>query len=138
MVVLIDTNVIIDFLINREPYAQDAIEIVDLCNKKRISGYLAAHTIPNLFYILRKDFSIIQRREMLYALCRLFKISGIDYRTIITALNNNDFDDFEDCLQMECAIKIGAQYIVTRNADDFNNSKIQAIEPKEFLKINKF
>lgn len=134
MVVLIDTNVIIDFLMRREPYAQDAIDIVALCNKKQVDGYLAAHTIPNLFYIMRKDFSVVQRREMLNALCRIFKISGIDGHTILTALKNNDFEDFEDCLQMECAIETGAEYIITRNPADFVNSKIKVMEPGEFLK----
>ena len=51
MVILIDTNVIMDFLIQREPYAQDAIKIVNLCYTKKLNGYLAAHTISNLFYI---------------------------------------------------------------------------------------
>lgn len=69
MVALVDTNVIIDFLVNRKPYADDAAKIVDLCRKKKVTGYLAAHTISNLFYILRKNFSVSQRREMLGALC---------------------------------------------------------------------
>lgn len=56
MVALVDTNVIIDFLVNRKPYADDAAKIVDLCRKKKVTGYLAAHTISNLFYILRKTF----------------------------------------------------------------------------------
>lgn len=135
MVVLIDTNVIIDFLMKREPYAQDAIDIVDLCNKKQVDGYLAAHTIPNLFYIMRKDFSVAQRREMLNALCRIFKISGIDSRTILAALKIDTFEDFEDCLQMECAVETGAEYIITRNPVDFVNSKVNVIKPKEFLRL---
>ena len=68
MVVLVDTNVVMDFLVNRKPYADDAVKIVNLCRRKKVTGYLAAHTISNLFYILRKDFSISQRREMLGAL----------------------------------------------------------------------
>lgn len=134
MVILIDTNVIVDFLMKREPYAQDAIEIVALCNNKQVEGYLAAHTIPNLFYIMRKDFSVAQRREMLNALCRIFKISGIDSHTILAALKNNDFEDFEDCLQMECAVETEAEYIITRNSVDFVNSKIRVMEPWEFLR----
>lgn len=135
MVVLIDTNIIIDFLVKREPYAENAIKIVGLCNEKRVKGYLAAHTISNLFYILRKDFSILQRREMLGALCKIFEISEIDKKKILAALENNDFADFEDCLQMECALEAGAEYIITRNPSDFVNSKLPVIEPRDFLEL---
>ena len=72
MIVLVDTNVIMDFMMKREPYAEDAIRIIDLCNRKRLTGYIAAHTISNLFYILRKDFTVSQRKEMLTALCGIF------------------------------------------------------------------
>lgn len=134
MVALIDTNVIIDFLTKREPYAEDAIKIISLCNRQKIAGYLAAHTIPDLFYILRRDFSIRQRKEMLKALCKIFNISGLERDKILAALDNDEFEDFEDCLQMECAVEIGAEYIITRNLPDFVNSKIPAIEPKDILK----
>ncbi len=137
MVVLVDTNVVMDFLVNREPYADDAVKIVDLCSKKQVTGYLAAHTISNLFYILRKEFSVSQRREMLGALCKVFEISGMDRRKILDALKNEEFDDFEDCLQMECALEIGAEYIITRNCPDFADSDIPAIEPSGFLALFK-
>ncbi len=137
MVILIDTNVIMDFLIQREPYAQDAIKIVNLCYTKKLNGYLAAHTISNLFYILRKELSGSQRREVLGALCTIFGIVGIDKIKIFSALQNEAFDDFEDCLQEECALEIGADYIITRNPLDFVNSRTAVIEPKDFLELIK-
>ena len=57
MVILVDTNIIIDALANREPYADDAKRIMEKCAAREITGILAAHSIPNLFYILRKNFS---------------------------------------------------------------------------------
>ena len=135
MVALIDTNVIVDFLTKREPYAEDAIKIISLCNRQKITGYLAAHTVPNLFYILRRDFSVRQRKEMLRALCKILEVSGIGRDKILSALDNDRFEDFEDCLQMECAVGIGAEYIITRNLPDFVNSEIPAIEPKDILKM---
>lgn len=57
MVILIDTNIIIDALADREPYATDAKQIMEKCATREITGVLAAHSIPNLFYILRKEFS---------------------------------------------------------------------------------
>lgn len=135
MVVLIDTNIIVDFLTEREPFARDAVQVINLCYQKKVKGYLAAHTVSNLFYILRKDFSVPQRKEILSSLCRIFEISGIDKEKIITALSNNSFSDFEDCLQMECAAEVSADYIITRNISDFIHSTISVLEPKDFLKI---
>ena len=137
MEVLIDTNVIMDFLMKREPYAEDAIQIVELCREKKLKGYVAAHTVPTLFYILRKDFSIPQRRELLNALCRVFEISEINREKILAALENEKFEDFEDCLQEECAVDAVADYIVTRNPKDFSGSRVQVISPSELLEMLK-
>ncbi len=71
---------------------------------------------------------------MLKALCEICDISGLERDKILAALDNDEFEDFEDCLQMECAVEIGAEYIITRNLPDFVNSKIPAIEPKDILK----
>mgnify|MGYP000839929326 CR=1 FL=1 len=65
MVILVDTNIIIDALANREPYADDAKRIMEKCAAREITGILAAHSIPNLFYILRKNFSQEERRFLL-------------------------------------------------------------------------
>lgn len=135
MVVLIDTNIIVDMLVKRQPYLEAAIKIVNLRTEKKIRGCLAAHTVSNLFYILRKEYSVTQRREILKALCRVFEISEINREKITKALENNQFEDFEDCLQDECAASLMADYIVTRNIKDFANSKVPAIQPEKFLKL---
>lgn len=87
------------------------------------------------FYILRKEYSVTQRREILKALCMVFEISEINGEKITKALENNQFEDFEDCLQDECAASVMADYIVTRNIKDFANSKVPAIQPEKFLKL---
>lgn len=133
MKVLIDTNVILDFLIEREPYKSDAVRIIKICSEKKIEGYLAAHTISNLFFILRKHFDIPKRREILISLCRIFNIPSLDKEMIVSALKNDDFSDFEDCLQMESAKAVEADYIITRNPSDFKESEITVIEPQYFL-----
>lgn len=69
------------------------------------------------------------------ALCKVFEISAIDKKKVLVALENENFADLEDCLQMECALEVSAEYIVTRNLDDYANSKIAAIDPKDFLKL---
>lgn len=94
---------------------------------------MAAHSVPNIFYILRKSMSDRERREALKLLCQIVKIEGIDAVKIISAIDNKEFFDLEDCLQEECAMAVSADYIVTRNIKDFKNSKAPAILPDVFL-----
>lgn len=133
MRVLVDTNVIIDFMMTREPYTADAAQIIKMCADSQIEGYLAAHTIPNLFYILRKNYSVNQRKKLLITLCDIFEVSCIDKKKIIAALENNEFDDFEDCLQFECAKEVVVDYIITRNPKDFENSSVKIVSASDFL-----
>lgn len=135
MVVLVDTNIILDIFMDREPYADEARTIMTKCADREIIGYLAAHSIPNLFYILRKTYSPKERRGLIKNLCDIFRISDLNTEKIISAVENEEFSDFEDCLQEECAVEAMADYIVTRNPDDYKMSRIKVIEPDEFVKL---
>ncbi len=138
MRVLIDTNILADMLLGRDPYYDIAYNILTLCADRKVSGYIAAHSIPNLFYILRKSMSQEERREAIKDICHIVKVEGIDSFKIFSALDNEDFSDFEDCLQEECAVAVSADYIVTRNLKDFVSSRVPAILPNEFLEKFKF
>ncbi len=135
MRVLIDTNVVLDYILNREPYGDYAKRIIEACKEKKVSGCIAAHTVPNIFYILRKEYTVEERREILLALCQLFDVSGINADKIQNALKNNEFSDFEDCLQMECAKEYHADYIVTRNTADFATSNIPCMESEQMCAL---
>lgn len=135
MVVLIDTNVLLDFLLGREPYFSNADRIIKLCADKKIQGFIAAHSIPNMFYILQKDMSVEARREVMLNLCDILAIENIDSVKVIAALKNSAFVDLEDCLQSDCAEKVKADYIITRNIKDFEISEVPAILPEDFLKV---
>lgn len=133
--ILIDTNVLLDYILTREPFYEDAKRIVSICVDGKVKGCIAAHSISNMFFILRKDFNSEERRELLLNLCSIFDIEGIDKIKLIAGLQNEEFSDFEDCLQMECAKSYGAGYIVTRNIDDYKVSEIKAILPKDYLEM---
>lgn len=134
MVVLIDTNVIIDFLVEREPFSKSSTEIIQKCAAKEITGYIAFHTIPNLWYILRKVPENI-RREWLADLCCFLYVTGASHEEVLNAIKNTEFKDFEDCLQDRCAKGVKAEYIVTRNTEDFIGSDVMAILPENLLNI---
>lgn len=133
--ILIDTNVLIDYLLEREPFFEDAKEVILSCVDGKAKGCIAAHSIPNIFFILRKDYSAKERREVLSNLCSIFDVEGIDKAKLLAGLSNEDFSDFEDCLQMECAKSYGSDYIVTRNVADYVASEVKAIEPKDYMKL---
>ena len=132
MRVLVDTNIVLDYLLEREPYAESAKKIVVACKQKKVIGCIAAHTVSNMFFILCKTYSVEDRRTILKDICKLFDVEGIDRLKIIQALDNSDFKDFEDCLQMQCAKSFRADYILTRNLADYRDSEIACISPEEF------
>ena len=133
--ILIDTNVLIDYLLEREPFFEDAKKVILSCTNGETKGCIAAHSLSNMFSILRKDYDAKERREVLLNLCKIFDVEGIDKAKLILGLQNENFSDFEDCLQMECAKAYEADYIVTRNVSDYATSEIKAILPKDYIEL---
>ena len=133
IIVLIDTNIFIDVLQDRIPFTDNSQAVIGLVTQKKIKGAVAAHSITNLWYILRKTHSDEERRNYLLSLFEIFDVVSIDKNRLVAALENSNFKDFEDCLQDECAYAINADYIITRNAKDFESSMVKALTPEEFL-----
>lgn len=133
MLVLIDTNVILDMLEKREPFYASSNDLLSLCASKKIKGCIALHSISNIFYILRKNYSVENRRRLLLGILKFLQVANASHENVRHALERNDFPDFEDCLQDECATQNHADYIITRNTHDFSNSNIPAITPSDFL-----
>ncbi len=133
--ILVDTNVLLDYILTREPFFADAKKIVQACVDGKAKGCIAAHSITNMFFILRKDYNSKERREILSSLFSVFDVEGIDKVKLLSALQNEEFFDFEDCLQMECARSYGAKYIITRNMEDYKESKVEAILPGDYLRL---
>lgn len=100
-----------------------------------VDGYLTAHMMSDLFYILRKKLVAKKRKDLLIFLCDTMEIISEDKQTIRKALHNEQWMDLEDGLQMQCADKEKMDYIVTRNIKDFKISKVPAIEPEQFIMI---
>ena len=131
--VLIDTNIFIDVLQDRIPFTDNSQAVIGLVTQKKIKGAVAAHSITNLWYILRKTHSDEERRNYILSLFEIFDVISIDKNRLVAALENSNFKDFEDCLQDECAYAINADYIITRNAKDFESSMVKVLTPEEFL-----
>jgi predicted nucleic acid-binding protein len=118
MRVLIDTNIVLDLLLEREPFVEEAIALFSLVETAVIEGFITATTITNIFYILRKAQG---REPALQAISRIasgLEICAVDQATILQALTSN-LKDFEDGVQFACAVLNQMDAIVTRDQSDF-------------------
>ncbi len=137
MAVLIDANLILDVLQKRTPFSDSSEKVLTYCASGKLKGYIALHSVSNIFYILRKHYSAEDRRRLLLGILDFLQIANAQHSDVINALLRNDFPDFEDCLQDECAKQVNANYIITRNVADFSTSDTPALTPVDFLKIIK-
>ncbi|MBR3723044.1 MAG: PIN domain-containing protein [Selenomonadaceae bacterium] len=136
MVVLIDTNVILNFLTGRsDPFLKASEEIMILAAKNKFHGFFAIHTLPTIWYVLRKTRSEEDTRESVKKICIYLKMAVISQKEAVKAIQNRNFHDFEDCLQDECAFSIGADYLITCNEKHFINAKTHIVNPADFLKL---
>jgi predicted nucleic acid-binding protein len=133
--VLIDTNIILDIALKREPHFEKSAEVFRYIEKKRIKSYVIATSINDIYYIAHKERGHLMAIEFILNLIEFVDIIGIDKQIIINALNSN-IDDFEDALQNFAAIEADCDVIITRNKADFKNSFINILTPIEFLSQN--
>ena len=132
MVLLIDANIVLDFLLKREPFYSDSKKVMELCSRDDVDGCIALHTVTTMWYILRK-IPDEQRRAALRSVCDLLEVVGTTHDEVVAALDNAEFKDFEDCIQTKCAMTAKADYIITRNTDDFKLSDVTVLTPQELI-----
>ena len=133
MNLLIDTNVILDILLKREPYYKDAARICVLSEKGHIRSYVSASAVTDIFYVAKKELKNKQLAlELLKNVLDVINIASVTEETIYEALDLQ-WDDFEDSVQYVAGNSISAEYIVTRNPKDFSNSDIKVISPEKFI-----
>lgn len=132
MKILIDTNVVLDLLLEREPFVETSIALFEQIEQGNLEGSIAATTITNIFYIIRKT----EGREIaLAAIHRLLiglQFCAIDRQTVQTALRSG-LKDFEDSIQLACATLNQLDAIVTRDHQDFIGSNLPVYSPTELL-----
>jgi predicted nucleic acid-binding protein len=131
----IDSDVVIDFFTDREPFANAASELFELNEKNIIVLYMSAISINNIYYIVRKFLGHNRALEVIESLTEMTEIIGTTKQEVIKALKN-DFKDFEDSIQYSSALTIeGLDAIITRNIKDYRKSKIAVMTPLNFLKM---
>lgn len=131
--IFLDTNIAIDLLSAREPFYLEAAILFSAAERNEIELYLSSLTIANTSYILLKQKNLFEVKTLIRNIMKIVKTLPLNDRIIELALNDNNFDDFEDCLQYYTALDYKLDLIVTRNTKDFKNSKILTMTAKEYL-----
>ena len=137
MNILVDTNVIITYLTERDDkYKESSIQVMKMCADKIIEGYVAFHSMSIIWYSSgRMKQSEEIRREWLDRVCKVLTTASAKHEAVVEAVHNTEFRDFEDNLQDICAQSINADYIVTVNMKDYEHSKVKAVTPIELVQI---
>ena len=134
MTVLIDTNVVLDYILKRDPFAENARQCIEglISNNSKI--FLTASTVTDIYYIVRRQLSDnVLAKDVVSKLLVAFNLAAVDKNDCLNALAT-DISDYEDALVSVCAKKVKATYILARNAKHFQNSYVKPILPDELLK----
>lgn len=132
--VLFDLNIILDVLQEREGFYDFSARLLALAEIGRIQGWLAAHSVNTLFYLIAKGRSHEQPRVTLTSLLQFLKVAPVDHHTIEQALNL-PHRGFEDAVQMMAALQSRVDYLLTRNVKDYQPAPLEVTQPVELLAI---
>jgi predicted nucleic acid-binding protein len=130
--ILFDTNVILDVLLDREPFSSTAAKLFSIVETGEITGYVCATTITTLHYISSKVIGADSAIEEINKLLMLFEVAPVN-RAVLDAALTSGFKDFEDAVVHESGVYKETQGIVTRDFDGFKKSKINVYSPEELL-----
>lgn len=133
MKLLIDTNVVLDILLRREPFYKDAAEVLNLSQREDVQEYVSASAITDIYYIANrqiKDRGAV--RELLKRLLTVVSVAAVSEREIKNALSL-EWGDFEDSVQYSVALLSEMDAIVTRNPDDYRQASVRVFMPERIL-----
>ena len=133
MNVLIDTNVVLDILLKREPHYKNAALVQALSEKGYINGYISAASVTDIYYIVKKETkSKDTALGLVKKILTTIHIAAVTERIILKALNLK-WDDFEDSVQYVVGKDVAVDFIITRNTTDFEKSEIEVRTPGDFV-----
>jgi predicted nucleic acid-binding protein len=134
MLVLVDTNIILDYLLERELFVTDAEALFETIESQRIEGYVTATTLTDIFYIVRKERGIATAKQAVSRILAGMKICTVD-RSILEAAISSNLPDFEDAVQLACAVFDNLDAIITRDAQGFAGATLLILSAGELLQL---
>ena len=133
MRVLVDTNILLDLVLDRAPFVEEAASIWEACRVERFIGYVSAISPLNVFYVVRRARDGAIARQAVEDTLAVFDICGVDGDALMTALAL-PLKDFEDAVQLAGALTYQLDAIVTRDPHDFAEASLPVYSPDDFLK----
>lgn len=132
---MIDTNIFLDVMAKREPFFADSKAVLELCESKKVYGFLSASSATDIFYLVRRQLHSIELAyKALGSVLDIAKVLAVTNEDVLNAYIQR-VPDFEDCLMATCAKANKCDAIVTRNKKDFLNFGITLFSPDELLKL---
>ncbi|ARA92858.1 twitching motility protein PilT [Rhodothermaceae bacterium RA] len=132
MRILFDTNVVLDVLLERNPFVRPASLLFEAVERRKITGLLCATTLTTIDYLVARARDRDTARQGVAWLMQGFEVAPVNRAVLANALSLN-FDDFEDAVLHEAARLAGADGLVTRNAPDFRAATLSVYTPAELL-----
>jgi predicted nucleic acid-binding protein len=131
--IVIDSDVLLDFFLDRKPFSDDSLQLLLKCEQKQVRAFVTPVIVANTYYILRRNASHHYVVERLQILLNTISILAIEQKQVLAALDSK-FTDFEDALQYYSAIQSNKiDGIITRNIHDYKKSALPVFTPNEFL-----
>jgi predicted nucleic acid-binding protein len=130
--VLIDTNIILDVLFDRQPFVEDAVKLWQFVEAKRVIGYLTATTLTNIFYISRKQLGLERARNVIADLIVVFEVWPVG-KEVLSAALSLPFADYEDAVQEAVAQQASVDAIITRNLADYTHSTFRVMTAGDII-----
>jgi predicted nucleic acid-binding protein len=127
---LVDINVLLDLVQQRQEFARPAAELFAAVETRRAVAYVAGHSITTAYYIIRRSDGPEVADHAVAGLLRVLDVVPVERRDLLRALTLG-WRDFEDAVQAVCAEKIGAEFIVSRDPADFRESLVPVIAPQD-------
>ncbi len=131
--ILVDTDVVMDFITKREPFDKEAAHLFNLADRKKVDLNVSSLCLNNIYYLLRKMSGHKKTLSILKILIEIVGVLSVDKQVVIKALNSK-FNDFEDAIQHFSAVENGnIDLIIRRNLKDYNQSKIAFMTAGSFI-----
>jgi predicted nucleic acid-binding protein len=132
--VLVGLNVIIDVVQQRQPFYTDSARVLDATVHGKVTGLLAAHSLSTLFYVMTRWQSREAASTTIASLLDVFTVATVNDSVVRKALTWG-WRDFEDAIQMAAALNEQADYVVTRNGQDFETQPVPVLKPSGLLAL---
>jgi predicted nucleic acid-binding protein len=131
---LVDTNVILDVMLERNPHAESSTPILQAIERREVKGFVAAHAVTTIQYLIRRTVGLSSADKSVAGLLQIFEVAAVDDAVLRHAMRLA-FSDFEDAVTAAAASRAECDCIVTRNAKDFRKSPVRCLTPEAMLPL---